>query len=67
MTIIIKDSYFESYLRCINCQGNYDSSSNAILTQNFANFNQKKLTPCDSLQDIDISFENLSKENGIDH
>lgn len=60
-----KDSYYESYLRCINCQGDYDSFSNVILTQNFADFNQKKLMPRDSLSDIDISFENLSKRKGI--
>ena len=57
--------YFEDYLRCLNCQGNYDEEFKSITTTNYAIFNQKKVVPINSLDEIDISFETLSKKDGV--
>lgn len=52
-------------LRCLNCQGDYDKDSNSILTKNYAIFEQEKITPINSLEGADISFETLSSQSGI--
>lgn len=59
------DKYYTSPLRCLNCQGIYDSKENTIKTLNYASFNQKKVAPINDLENIDISFEKLTTEDGL--
>ncbi len=60
-----KDEFYDSYLRCLNCQGDFDRLSNKITTKNYGIFNQEKNTPVSYLDDVDISFKTLSAPNGI--
>ena len=59
------DKYYTSPLRCLNCQGVYDSEKNVIETLNFASFEQKKVAPINDLENVDISFEKLTTEEGL--
>lgn len=59
------DVVYEGDLRCLNCQGDYIENDNQILTKNYATFNQEKIVPADSLDNIDITFEMLSTVDGI--
>lgn len=59
------DNNYKNYIRCLNCHGNYDINKNMINTFNFAKFDQIKVVPIDSIDGIDISFDMLSTESGI--
>jgi len=60
-----KDEYYEADLRCLNCQGKFYPDSNSIITQNFGRYKQEKIIPKNSLDDVDLSFEILSTEQGL--
>ena len=59
------DGIYENYLRCLNCQGDYNITSNSISTFNYAIFNQEKVVPINVLDEADISFDILSKKEGL--
>lgn len=56
---------YKNDIRCLNCQGDFDSNSNSISTFNYAIFNQEKIVPINSLKEADISFDILSKKEGL--
>lgn len=60
-----KGIVYEGKLRCLNCQADYFKSKNQIITKNYATFNQEKIVPINSLDNIDITFETLSTVEGI--
>lgn len=60
------DEYYQADLRCLNCQGDYNSESNSIVTRNFGSFDQYKVAPKNGLEGVDISFNTLSTEKGFD-
>ena len=56
---------YKNDIRCLNCHGEFDSNSNSISTFNYAFFNQEKIVPINSLNEADISFDILSKNEGL--
>jgi len=54
---------FESPLRCLNCHADYDKNENRIKTKHYAEFEQKKITPRFNINNIEFSFEELSRGN----
>ena len=62
---ISNDIIYQGDIRCLNCQGDYDNKENIIITKNFAEHYQEKIVPRDEIDGIDISFETLSKPDGI--
>ena len=56
---------YESYLRCLNCHANFKSLENSITTQSFAKFNQIKIAPKTSINDLDLDFHSLSQGTGL--
>ena len=56
---------YESYLRCLNCHANFKSLENSITTQSFAKFNQIKISPKTSINDLDLDFDSLSQGTGL--
>ena len=56
---------YKNNIRCLNCQGDFDLISNTISTFNYAVFNQEKIVPINSLKEADISFDILSKNEGL--
>ena len=55
---------YEQYLRCINCQG--ELKDNKITTYTCPTSNKEKVVPKNVLEGVDISFETLATENGLD-
>lgn len=55
---------YEEYLRCVNCQGLL--KDNHIVTSSYSSFPQPKVVPKSQIEGADISFQTLSKENGLD-
>ena len=55
---------YEQYLRCINCQG--ELKDNKITTYTCPTYNKEKVVPKNVLEGVDISFETLATENGLD-
>jgi uncharacterized protein YbaR (Trm112 family) len=56
---------YQSDLRCLNCHADLIRSQNKILTESYADFKQPKIVPKSSIEGVDLGFEVLSKEEGI--
>ena len=55
---------YEEFLRCINCQGKL--KNNHIITSSYSTFNQEKVVPKSQIDKVDICFETLATEKGLE-
>lgn len=55
---------YEEYIRCVNCQGKLKNGH--IITSAYSKFNQEKVVPKSQINGVDLSFETLSTEKGLD-
>lgn len=55
----------ESYSRTMNCHAEYEKKTNEFIIKGYAKYKQKKVSPKSSLPSIDITFENMSKPQGL--
>ena len=60
------DKYYFSDLRCLNCQGEYDSKRNIIITKNYGSICKNKEAPKNKIEGMDITFRKLSTEKGLE-
>lgn len=56
---------YENYLRCLNCQAEYDKRSSRIMTKHFAEFEQVRISPKGNINSVSFSFEELASEECI--
>ena len=59
-------SFYDSFLRSLNCHADYLEEERKIQTQNFAKFEQIKHAPKTNIDGFELTFEELSKENCIE-
>lgn len=55
---------YSSLFRCLNCHAALEGTK--IVTEHFAKYEQKKITPRTSIDDISLNFDDLSKKEGLE-